>query len=348
MRRVGFIVVSIVVSAVFLYFVLRDVPLADVVAQLQQANVFLVLVAFISGTVGLWVRAWRWRDLLEYKIGQIDAFYIIGITFLLNQLPLRAGEVARSFLARRHDIPVVTAATSIVVERLLDTVIVVLMLAIALANIPNVPSQVNQTAALFGVLALVGFVVLIAFARLPDVPRYLLRMIFRILPVLEKLPLMSILENVLTGLQPLTNIRRLLSAISLTIIAWGFSFGVLGSLHLALDISNVDMLVSTALGMALASFSVAIPVSVAAIGPFEAAIFLTGQMVMMPEVKAVALGLLFHGLSVLNYIVWGVVGFLALGISMGDLRQSAPDQEVAGNGDGASNDKSVNVTDTQG
>jgi uncharacterized membrane protein YbhN (UPF0104 family) len=325
MRRLVFIVLSIAVSAIFLYFVLRDVPLAEVWEQLQTAQVGWVLIAFISATLGLWIRAWRWRDLLGYKIGQRDAFYIIGITFLLNQFPLRAGEVARSFLARRHDVPVVTAATSIVVERLLDTVLVVLLLTAALANVPNVPAEVNQTASLFGVLALVGFIVLLAFARFPYVPRAILRTLFRIIPLLQRLPLMSMLDNVLTGLEPITHPRRLISAVGLTLLSWVFSFGVLGSLHFALDVTDVNLIISTALGLSLASFSVAIPVSVAAIGPFEAALFLTGQMVNMPEVQAIALGFLFHGLSVLNYIVWGVVGFLALGVSMSDLQSKDDD-----------------------
>jgi uncharacterized membrane protein YjfL (UPF0719 family) len=72
---------------------------------------------------------------------------------------------------------------------------------------------------------------------------------------------------------------------------------------------------------------VAIPVSVAAIGPFEAAIAITGEIVGMESVKAVALGLIVHGVTVLTYIVWGVVGLLAMGVSLGDVLKKTEQEE---------------------
>lgn len=333
MRRLLFIVVSILVSLGFLYLVLRDVPLAEVWEQLQSASLPWMMVALILQFAGLWVRAWRWRSLLDDRIGQKDAFYIIGITFLLNQLPLRAGEVARSVLARRYDVPVVTAATSIVVERLLDTVLVVLLLAAALANVPNVPTEVNQTAALFGALATGGFGFLLVLAHLPHRARALLNGIMRLLPFLERLPLRSMFDNVLMGLAPLTHWRKLSTSVGLTLLAWLLSAWTLTTLHLALDITDVDLTLSTVLGLTLASFSIAIPISVAAIGPFQAALVITGQMVNMAEIKAVALGLLFHGVSILGYVIWGVVGLMVMGVSLGELRhqpaQTTPTQQSA-------------------
>src|SRR5262245_40387580 len=132
MRRVIFLIASVVVSAIFLWLALRGVPLDDVVQSIRQANLLWVIAALICIPAGLWTRAIRWRGLLGSKIEVMQAFHILNIAMLLNQLPFRAGEVARSVLATRSGIPFFTAATSILVERLLDTLLVVVWLSLAL------------------------------------------------------------------------------------------------------------------------------------------------------------------------------------------------------------------------
>ncbi|MCB9460954.1 MAG: flippase-like domain-containing protein [Anaerolineaceae bacterium] len=323
MRRTLLIIASIIVSGIFLYFVLRDVPIQDIIDRARQADPFWLLVTFGMLTMTIVTRGIRWRGLLDNRIGHKDAFFIVAITFLLNQLPLRAGEVARSLLATGRGVPILTAATSIVVERMLDTLLVVLSLLLALSQIPTVPDTVSQAAALFGVLGVVAFVVLLTFARYPQMAHSVLNAVFKIVPFLRRLPLESMLDHVLDGLKPLTNPRRFAHAITWTLIAWAFSYIAMYTMLIALGITDVDMLMTSILGVSLASFSVAIPVSVAAIGPFEAAIAITGEIVGMENAVAVALGLIVHGMTVLAYIVWGVVGLLAMGVSLGDVLSQA-------------------------
>src|SRR5688572_17436663 len=174
MRRSAFIVASLLVSGLFLWLALRDVPLADVVERIRQAEIVWVIAAFLSIVLALWVRAIRWRGLLDFKMPLTRAFFILTVTFLLNQLPLRAGEVARSLLATRSGISVITAATSIVVERLLDTLLVVVLLAVGLSRLPDALPAASQAAALFGVAAVAAFAVLVAFARYPQIAHRLL------------------------------------------------------------------------------------------------------------------------------------------------------------------------------
>lgn len=319
MRRTLLVIASIIVSVVFMYFVLRDVPLDAVLESAQQANPLWLLISFGMITMTIVTRGIRWRGLLDNRISQRDAFFIMSVTFLLNQLPLRAGEVARSLLATGRGVPLLTAATSIVIERMLDTLLVVLSLLLALSQLSTVPPTVSQSAALFGVLGVIAFAILLVFARYPQLAHRLLNTIFKIIPPLRKLPLESLLDNVLDGLKPLTNPRRFAHAISWTLIAWAFSYGGMLTLLIALNIVDVDMLMTSILGVSLASFSVAIPVSVAAIGPFEAAIAITGEIVGMENIQAVTLGLIVHGVTVLTYVVWGVVGLLAMGVSLGDV-----------------------------
>lgn len=327
MRQRLFLLASIAVSIIFMALVLRDVPLAQVMERIQQINLFWLAACFGLVTLALWTRMIRWRLLLPgYTLPATKAFHIINITFGLNMLPLRAGEVARSLLATRYGVPLMTAATSVIVERLLDVLMVVILLASILTQIPGIPPETGRVALLFGIAGFFGFVVLLFFAAFPGVAQRLLALIFKLIPVMRRwqTPLEHLLEQVIEGLHPLTTWRKLLPVIVWTLIAWAASLASLYSLHLALDIQNVNLALSTALGVALASFSIAIPVSIASIGPFEAAIDLTGQIVGMAKVDSVSLGLIYHAFTSLCYLLWTIIAFVDLGISVGDVLKRKP------------------------
>jgi len=319
MRRWIFIAVSVIVSALFLVLALRDVPLGDVIAVIQQAEIGWVVLSFIGVAGTLITRAVRWRGLLDNRVPLIQAFHILNITMLLNLLPLRAGELARSLLATRSGVPFVTAATSIVVERLIDVVTVVLMIALAVARLPSVSPLVTQGATLFGALAVVAFLVLVAFARYPHVAHNVLEWLETRIPLLGKLHARKRVDEVLDGLRPLTQPKRALHALVWTVIAWSTSLFTFYAAERALGIEGVDLFAGALLGVALVSLTVAVPVSVASVGPFEGAVRVAGDAVGMTALAGAALGFLFHGVSVLGYAVFGVIGLITLGVSLGDV-----------------------------
>jgi len=313
-KRIVFLLASIIVSIFSLYLVLQNVPIDDVLASIQQADMNYLVIAFMFITLSMFTRGVRWWGLLGYRIPLIQASHIVNVTFLGNQLPFRMGEIARSVLAIQGGVPIITSATSIVVERLVDMLIVVIMIAGAVSQLPDVPPQITQSATIFGFLAIVGFATLVILARLPQLAHRIMDNVLKLIPILGRLPLKTMLNHVLDGLKPLTEARTLFFTTSWSLIAWGTSLASFYFLHQALGIET-NYAVSVPLGIGLASLSVALPVSVAALGPFEAAIVLTGQLVGMDSVDAVSLGFLLHGMSVMGYALWGVIGLLALGIS---------------------------------
>jgi len=319
MRRWIVLGASLLVSGIFLWLALRDVPLADVVNGIRQADFTWVLVSLLCIVGAQASRAVRWRGLLGYRIAFVQTLHILNVTMLLNQLPLRAGEVARSLLATRSNVPVVTAATSIVVERLMDVVTVVLFLAFALTRLPSAPAAVTQTAVLFGIAGVVSFIVLIIFARYPQAAHRLLDWFETHLPVVKRLHLRQRVDEVLEGLRPLTHGARAAQAFGWTIIGWVFSVVTFYALERALGIQGVDLALGAMLGVALASFSIAIPVTLAALGPFEGAVRIAGGLVNMNPVTATTLGFLFHGVTVLAYGIVGTIGLVTLGISLSDV-----------------------------
>jgi len=340
MRRTIFLIASVVVSGFFLWVALRGVDFQQVMQSIQRAEIGWIIISFIGITGGLWTRGVRWRGLLDFKPALIKTCHILNLGFLLNLLPLRVGEVARSILITREGVPVVTAATSVVLERLIDTLLVVVTLVLAITRLPNTPPEITKPTTIFGVLVVIAFAVMVFFARFPKIGHQVLTLVERVLPFLKRLGMDKLFDQLLAGLKPLTHLNSAIFAIAWTFISWAFSFLTFYALVRALNITNTDgsaleessRVLLTFLGLALASLGNAVPVSVAGIGPFEATILLAGQTIGIPKESAISLGFLFHGINIVGYAVWGIVGLLATGVSLGDVMNTGANKVEAPEG----------------
>lgn len=316
-NRLLWIVLSILISIGVLIWVLGTVPLDQVGQALASIHWGWVLVSFMMIVLGLVTRAIRWRMLLDDRLTFRQSFALTGITFMLNQLPLRAGEIARSVLVTRQNVPFVTAATSVVVERLIDTVIIVLMVAWSVARLPQASEQVARGAELFAIFALIGSIGLIILANRPQIPHQIAVRLGN-LPIISRLPLTQWVDHGLDGLRPLTHLGLFVRVVLWSIISWGVSLLGMGVLAVGLGVSDTLILL-TVLAMGLSTLSIAVPVSVSGLGLLEGAIILSATLVGSSEVTGIALGLAYHGITVSAYLVCGLWGMSALEIGWRDL-----------------------------
>ncbi len=313
-RRLLVLSASAAVSALSLYFVLRSVPLADLAASMGAAHPLYLLLATLALFCALATRGIRWWWLLGRRVTIPEATHMINVMFLGNQLPFRLGEVARGILAAQRGLPLMTSGASIVVERLIDMVLVVLVLTATVSQLPAAPSEISERAWLLGALALIGFLALIGLAHNPRIAQGLLRTLERALPILSRFPLETLLGHLLDGLRPLKDSKTLAATALWSALGWISTLFSFYFLHLALGI-EVNYAISVPLGIGLTALSIAFPISIAALGPFELAVLATGQLVGMSDLEAISLGLLLHGINILSYALWGTVGLLALGAS---------------------------------
>lgn len=313
-RRLFFFVASISVSVGSLALILRTVPFSDVLNSLSRTDPVYLLLTVFAIALSLLTRGVRWWILLNRRITVLESFHMINVMFLGNQLPFRLGEVARGVLATRRGVPLVTSGTSIVVERLIDVLMLVLLIVATVSRMPDAPAELTEQASLFGLLGFVGFLTLLVFAYAPESAHRLLDKLLRVFKPLQRLPMKTMLSQLLDGLQPLTDRRTLLWTAIWTLLAWMAPLAALYFSHMALGI-KVNYVISVPLGIALTAISIAMPISIAALGPFELAIVVTGRLVGMSDADAIALGFLLHGINVISYAAWGTIGLLALGAS---------------------------------
>jgi len=108
---------------------------------------WLPLVGVVLVTVLLYaLRAWRWGALLAPlgRVGMADLYSATMVGFASGLLVPRAGEILRPWLiSRRHPIPTSAGFATIILERLIDLVTVLVLFALYLFVLPAPTAQVT-------------------------------------------------------------------------------------------------------------------------------------------------------------------------------------------------------------
>ncbi len=126
-------VLVLAAAAGLLWLFLSHVDLGVVMDDIGRARPGWLVLALASTFATLAIRALRWQYLLEPlgTVGFGNAFRATAVGFAANAvLPARAGEVIRPyFLARHEPVSATGAFATVVLERLLDTMTVLILFA---------------------------------------------------------------------------------------------------------------------------------------------------------------------------------------------------------------------------
>lgn len=320
------VLLGLVVSVVALVYLFRR-DLSGVRDELASARYWTVIPVFAISLLGLWLRSLRWRVLLNGRLPPAESFHILNISYFLNGvLPLRVGELARAVLALRAEppVPVLTSLSTVVVERLLDTLAVFGLVGITLALLPT-GLEIGLVGIALGIGAVIGVIVLALFAARPAWAHAVLRGVGRVAPFLDSPRLHGWLDDLLAGIVPLATPRLLLWSVWWTIVAWATSVAA-GYVMLYAIFDEPTWTASMAM-IALASFVVAVPAVPGNLGPFEAAVAFglaaAGLVAQPSDAPSVALALLLHAVNLATYILAGLAGLWALDVSLGEVTRAA-------------------------
>ena len=125
--------VSILALALVAWF-LRHANIADVWTQVRHARLDLLILGFVFVMATYWARAIRWQYLLT-PVGPTTFRTVLRTTVIgfaaLAILPARVGDVLRPYLlARREGLATTATIATVVMERVLDLIAVLTLLAI--------------------------------------------------------------------------------------------------------------------------------------------------------------------------------------------------------------------------
>jgi uncharacterized protein (TIRG00374 family) len=315
-----------------LWWFLRAADLGAVWVQVQGADKGLLVVAFLSIGATYVARAIRWQYLLA-PVGPTrfrTAFRTTIIGFAaLSLLPARVGDLLRPYLLARHEnlSPPATFAT-VVMERVLDLLAVLALLAIYVwgfanpaALAPGTLTPVKVSATIAGGVAVVLIALMWILATHPERIGSLVLVAGRVLPrpVAERLAAAASVFS--SGFAASRSPRN-------------FIWGVAWSFPIWLAIATEAWAVTKAFGInmpftgafllqALLVIGVAVPTP-AGVGSYHAA-YRYGVMTYFgsPENQAVAAAIVVHAVSFFPVVILGIIFMAQDGLSMGQLKELA-------------------------
>jgi glycosyltransferase 2 family protein len=228
LRTVLVVGLAIILLAIFL----RNADFARVWTEMQSARLdLLTLTVALTGLTYL-VRGERWQYLLE-PLGKTRfwvAFRTTVIGFAASfVLPARAGEVLRPYLlAKQEQLPPTAAFATIIVERILDLVAVLLLLGVFFVffagNAAAAAPGLFRAVALGGaVMVPVGLVMLVAMFVMAGHPERLHGLVLRaerVLPARVAHAVAGFARTFAQGLAVVRRPSRLAQALAWSLVLW--------------------------------------------------------------------------------------------------------------------------------
>jgi uncharacterized protein (TIRG00374 family) len=326
------------ITAFLLWWVLRDVPLADVWVAFRSANFLLLGLAVALGYLNYLFRSMRWGLLLRpicAETSLYSRFSAMNIGFMAtNLIPLRVGEFVRPYaLSRMEPVSISGAFGSLVVERFLDslTIAALLFVAIAAPGFPENPMVWDVSLSVWIRWFLVALGGLLTFMVLLLVfPKPLVAAVgwgAGFLPrKLERL-VVDVMEAFLEGLKVLQSPALLVQAIVWSVGIWLFqslSFWV-AFLAFGIDVGyDVSLFVNGAVALA-----VAVPAAPGFLGTFQLGVVGGLGVYGVSEAAATAVAFAFHMGGFLPVTLAGLYFAGKLGLSLGDVGKSETRVEEA-------------------
>ena len=328
---------GLVITAVFLYLVFRQVEIHELADALAAADYPWLVPALGVYLGGYLVRALRWKILLRPITSLPWTRFLppLMLGFMTNNLlPARAGEFVQAYvLGKREGLSKSSAFATVVMQRTLDGIVMVALALIVFTwfRLPFdhasddflqlVEAAIKVTAVLFAAV----LAVLFALITWRDRAASLLSRLSRVLPAKWAGRVERILHSFLEGLSVLRHRGDSAFALLLTLGAWLLESAAYG---FVLHAFGMDLPYTAAVMlMAVINLGIMVPSSPGYIGPFE--FFGVGTLLLFGVAKHVSLPavLVIHTIVWLPITLWGFYYLWTLRLSFQEIHRQVEAKE---------------------
>ena len=332
-RTVAVVVLALALLGLFL----RNVDFSGVFREIAHAHPGWLLLSLTTMVLNLVIRAWRWQFLLEPlgKASFANSFRATAVGFAARSfLPAAASELVRPyFLSRREPLSATGAFATIVIERLLDTITVLILLASYVFVFGRDMSDVNPTAltavkwagASAGVVSMVALLVLFVMAGNPARLAAMFQRLEQVLPSTFAGLIARIAEKFAVGLGAIRRPGQVVATLFWSFPLWlcialGI-WAVARAFRLDVPFSGSFLII------ALLTIGIAIPTP-GSVGGFHEA-FRIGVTVFYgaPDPAAVGAAIVLHAMSVGSPFFLGVFFAAQEGLNLAGIRHLADQAE---------------------
>ena len=297
--------IGLAVSAGTLFLALRGLRWAEVADAMAGANYGLLLLALALLPVAFYLRALRWATLFDNdkRIRTGSLFGAVNIGYAVNNLaPMRLGELARVYVVRKaENVSGAHVLSTVVVERVLDTLTVVALLMVTLPFI-EAPAWAKGPPLLLGLgaLGLAAVLAILSASRVRVMP--LVAWAARFLPEFLRERSEQAVDSAIQGFAVLRRPTVLARAVAWSVASWLATALVI---FVALRAFDLDFGFKAALFIVSAtSLGMLVPSSPGYIGVFHAIVIVSLVNVFDADRnQAASFALVLHAMLYLTPIV---------------------------------------------
>ena len=325
MKRGLRIAVGVVISVVALYFAFP--PRSEwghVREAFARVHYWYAVPLMLLSAYSIVVRCQRWQILLR-PLGQVPLLPLFSATcigFFCNMvLPLRVGEVVRPvLLARRTGLPTSSVLGSVLLERLLDMVTILLLLGTVILLVP-VSDTIRHSGVVFFALAIAAMTMVVALQRRHPLALRMVSAGFGVLPSQIRQRADAALHGFIDGLQALGGGAALLRIACWSLWIWIVIASIFGIGFVACGLPVPPVSGSLAL-VTIVAGAVSAPSAPGFIGTFQAGCIVALALFGIDRADAVPYSFVVWAVTWLSQVALGVVFLLRENISFGDIRAS--------------------------
>lgn len=215
--------IGLVITIVSLVLAFQGIQLDRLAESFGRFNWWWLPVLLLTFMVSYVGRVFRWQVLFApYKPRWLTTFATLNIGYFLSNItPARLGDLARPYLLGTIEkIPIARAYSTVVVERAMDGLTVVLLLLVLLPFIPNIPPEWVNSGLVLGVVGVTALVILALLSLQRERGIALLQKIASPFPFLNREGLWRFIGNLLDGFTVIRSPRPLLIAILWSLELW--------------------------------------------------------------------------------------------------------------------------------
>lgn len=306
-------------SVLLMWYALKGIDFALVWKQLQHVNYLWIGVSLLLGFAGYCSRAYRWKMQLEplgYYLTAFETYHAMMVGYLANLVLPRAGEVIRcSILRKTSNVTVKVSFGTVITERLLDMVMLLLLTGAAfliefdrihaffwnlfsakVAGYGSKSEWLYRIGGSFVLVSVVGAALLYMFrANLKQNAFYLKIQIF--------------IKGVAEGIFSILKLKNKLAFVAHTLFIW-FTYFLTGYIGFLALPGTADLSLGAALSvLVVGSLGMSAPVQ-GGIGVFHIMVRSTLLLYSLPKETGMAYALIMHTSQTMFVVLSGGISFV--------------------------------------
>lgn len=304
------------IGAAFLYFVFKGTNWADLWLKFTQTNYNWIAMGLLISIISHWLRAYRAIMLysaMNYRVSTANSLHAVFIGYFINYFIPRGGEVSRcAALTKTNNLPLEKGLGSVITERLVDMVMLLIILAAVFVlqfdvifnyintNLGAEKTTENSNLKFYLLVAVVVFGVVL----------FLIRKQLAAMPIFAKV--LDKLKGFAQGLTSIKEVKQPVLFVALSAGIWVCYILMMYFCLFALPATSHLTFTQCLTVFAMGTIGIVIPAPGAGAGTYHFAVMQGLLLFGVAQEDGIAYATIVHGAQLVMFIILGAISSLVV------------------------------------